>query len=50
MEELLSPYEALARYVHASYRKPFLVHGAATSTEKQLDEVIAQYSTFLTGR
>ncbi len=34
MEELLSPYEAMSRYVHASYREPFLVHGAATSTEE----------------
>ena len=50
MEELLSPYEAMSRYVHASYRKPFLVHGAATSTEEQLDEIIARYPTFLTGR
>ena len=50
MEELLSPYEAMARYVYASYREPFLVHGAATSTEEQLDEIIAQYPTALTER
>ena len=50
MEELLSPYEAMSRYVHASYREPFLVHGAATSTEEQLDEIIARYPPFLTGR
>lgn len=47
MEELLSPFETTFRHVHATYLKPFLIQGVATSTEAQIDQAVAQYPAAL---
>ena len=47
MEELLSPFETTFRHTHATYLKPFLVQGVASSSDEQLDRVIAGYSAVL---
>ena len=47
MEELLSPFETTFRHTHATYLEPFLVQGVASSSDEQLDRVIAGYSAVL---
>ena len=48
MEELLSPFETTFRHTHATYLKPFLIQGVATSTQEQIDAAVARYPEALT--
>ena len=49
MEELLSPFETTFRHTHATYLKPFLIQGVATSTDEQIDAAVAKYPAALIG-
>lgn len=49
MEELLSPFETTFRHTHATYLKPFLIQGVATSTDEQIDAAVAKYPVALIG-
>ena len=49
MEELLSPFETMFRHTHATYLKPFLIQGVATSTDEQIDAAVAKYPAALIG-
>ncbi|PJM78792.1 NAD(P)H-dependent oxidoreductase [Bifidobacterium scaligerum] len=48
MREVLSPYRMMARYVHASWREPFVVFGAMELSDEALAETAKQYQAFLT--
>ncbi len=48
MEELLSPFETTFRHTHATYLKPFLIQGVASSSEDQIDAQAAEYPKALT--
>ena len=49
MNGLLSPFETTFRHTHATYLKPFLIQGVATSTEEQIDEAVSKYPAALIG-
>ena len=49
MEELLSPFETTFRHTHATYLKPFLIQGVATSTDEQIDAAVAKYPAAMIG-
>ncbi|MBT1163706.1 NAD(P)H-dependent oxidoreductase [Bifidobacterium felsineum] len=48
MREVLSPYRMMARYVHATWREPFVVFGSMELSDETLAETAKQYQAFLT--
>ncbi|KAB7787553.1 NAD(P)H-dependent oxidoreductase [Bifidobacterium cebidarum] len=48
MSEVLSPYRMMARYVHATWLKPFVVFDSMELSDKALAETAKQYQAFLT--
>ncbi|MBM6699236.1 NAD(P)H-dependent oxidoreductase [Bifidobacterium pullorum subsp. saeculare] len=49
MDELLSPFEVVARRIGLTYEPPFLVQGCATIDEAGLDEVAKAYVKAIAG-